>query len=200
MTKESYETGYRYGVKLALDSFGIVKTGGMKEYLQKALEGVSGVPSWAKGMGAGAAAGGGLGAVAGDDFGDILSGAAGGAALGGMAGGGAGALSKAVQGPGAGVLERLGLGGVGKAKGLAGEARGANVAASKRLQEGAQMRLPEKMMGDLRGDMLGAGAAETQALGGIGPAASAQAEQVLSPGDLQALGLMGGGAGVAGAL
>lgn len=199
MNKEAYAEGYQAGVKMALDSCGVVKTAAMPGFLQKALEGASGMPGWAKGMAAGGAGGAGLGAMAGGDIGDILGGAAGGAALGGAAGGGGKALSEAAQGPAAGLLERLGLGSVGAAKGVAREAGQGGAEAVGRLGQGKSMGLPSHLMEQLRGDVMSAGGAQSAAARGVPAAAQSQAQQI-SPELLKALGMAGGGAGLAGAL
>lgn len=197
MTQESYENGYRYGVKIALDTCGIVKTAAVPEFMQKALEMAGKVPSWAKGMGAGAAAGGGLGAVAGDDYGDILSGAAGGAAAGGLIGG-APALGQKISPKIQKLLERFGGGDVGamrgEAAGFGQAAAGEKAMAGKLWDQG----LPGagqhawQQAGKLTGE-------QNAALELMQGAAGEQAGK-LSPRLMQALGIGAGGAGVAGAM
>lgn len=102
MNKKAYAEGYRYGVKMALESCGVVKTAAAAEaapsFLRALLErasglgtqageAIAGAPAWAKGMAIGGAGGAGLGALGGGDLEDILSGGLGGAAAGGLIGG-----------------------------------------------------------------------------------------------------------------
>ncbi|RLC88643.1 MAG: hypothetical protein DRJ03_01855 [Chloroflexi bacterium] len=201
MNKEAYAEGYQYGIKLALDSCGVVKTAAVPGVLKHLLESASQVPGWAKGMAVGAPAGAGVGALAGGDLEDILSGALGGAALGGIGGGGAGALSKAVQGPGASVLERLGLGQVGKAKAGLAKAKGGLADTSRQMRAEVAAPIPTnpRALKDLQQELMAGGGAVNRAQQAIAPAAASQAEAALSPEILKALGLVGGGAGMAGA-
>lgn len=197
MDKKAYTEGYRFGVKMALDSCGIVKTAATPKFLQAALERASGLPGWAKGMAVGAPAGAGLGAVGGGDLEDILSGALGGAAAGGLIGG-APALGEKISPRVQKALERFGGGGIGEmrreAAGLGEQAARKQKMTEKLWDRGlpgaAETAWKEKGM--LTGE-------QNAALELMQEAARGQAGKI-SPRLIQALGIGTGAAGAAGAL
>lgn len=195
--QEAYGDGYRYGVKLALDSCGIVKTAQGAGVLQRALEGVKAMPGWGKGMAVGAPVGAGVGAVGGGDLEDILSGALGGAAAGGLIGG-APALGQRISPRVQKALERYGGGDVGamrrEAAGLGERAAGKRKLTEKLWDKGLPGAAEDawKAKGRLTGE-------QNAALELMQEAAGAQARKI-SPRLIQALGIGAGGVGTYGAL
>ena len=178
MNKETRTESYQFGVKIALDSCGLVKT--------------AAVPGWLKGMVLGAPAGAGVGAIAGGDPEDILSGALGGAALGGTVGGGGFALGRVLR-------KKLISAELRAAEGLAAQAKGRLRAAEDVLTRtgrppGSYTTTPQDNVVSAARD------AWTKAERAAARTPQGRAANLSSPALLSALGLTGGGLGIAGAV
>jgi len=202
ITKIAAAEAYELGVAEALEESGLTKTAADPGKLKAIMEMLQGLPGKAKshpgllGAGGGGALGAGGTALAGGDMGDILAGGLGGAALGGIAGGGAKSLSNSLQGPGANLFERLGLGRVGVAKSEAARSGEKLRGLVGTMGKNQGLRVPSNITEGVRGDIMGAGKTHANRYRDILTASKEQAKDVLSPEVMRAIGLTGGGAGL----